>query len=89
VETLTPRVQERLKRVAPKAAADIVEVGPVEAGQPRSRKALLIAGLLVIVGLGMWRSLRTSPEDALSPAPFQEPGAADFDSDPDLAAGRI
>ncbi|WP_258803762.1 hypothetical protein [Pseudarthrobacter sp. NS4] len=89
VETLTPRVQERLKRVAPKAAAEIVDLGQVEGAQPRSRKAWWIAGLLVIVGVGLWRSLRTSPEDALSPAPFQEPGGADFDSDPDLAAGRI
>ncbi len=85
VETLTPRVQERLKRVAPKVPADIVDPGPVQAG----RKAWWVAGLVAIVGLGVWRSLRTPAKEGLSSSPVQEAGGADFEGDADLAAGRM
>jgi len=88
VETLTPRVQERLKRVAPKVHAGIVDSGPVEAARPASRKAWWIAGLLVVAGLGILRSLRRLSEEPVSSAAAQTPEAADVDA-PDLAAGRI
>ncbi|WP_258805766.1 hypothetical protein [Pseudarthrobacter sp. NS4] len=89
VETLTPRVQERLKRVAPQAAVVIVDPGPAETGRPASRKVWWIAGLLAIVGLGAWRSLRTPAVEPMPTAPAQEPVATEVDADPDLAAGRI
>jgi uncharacterized membrane protein len=88
VETLTPRVQERLKRVAPKAYASIVDPDLVEAGRPASRKAWWIAGLLVVAGLGILRSLRRLSEEPVSSPTDQTPEAADVDA-PDLAAGRI
>ena len=93
VETLTPRVQERLKRVAPKAYAGVVDSGPVDSGpveaaRPASRKAWWIAGLLVVAGLGILRSLRRLSEEPVSSAAAQTPEAADVDA-PDLAAGRI
>lgn len=89
VETLTPRVQERLQRVAPKVPADILDSSPVSAGRPVVQKTWWIAGLLAIVGLVMWRSLRTPGEERTSPVPVQEAERADFEGDADLAAGRM
>lgn len=86
VETLTPQVQERLKRVAPKAYAGIVDPDPVDAARPAPRKAWWIAGLLVVAGLGILRSLRRLSEEPM--ASGQDTGAEESDA-PDLAAGRI
>lgn len=88
VETLTPRVQERLKLMAPKVSADIVGPDPVEAGGRASRKAWWVAGLLVIVGLGIFRSLKRVSDVPMSSTNGQAPEATDVDA-PDLAAGRI
>jgi hypothetical protein len=88
VETLTPRVQERLKRLAPKGYSGVVGSNPVEAGVRTSRKAWLVAGLLLIAGLGILRSLRRVSDVPVSSPNVQAPEAAEFDA-PDLAAGRI
>ncbi|ALV39912.1 hypothetical protein AU252_00995 [Pseudarthrobacter sulfonivorans] len=80
-----------MKRVAPKAAAEVTNRGPVQAGLPASRKWWLIAGLVAMVaaGVGVWRSLRTAAEEPMSSTPVQDPGGADFEGDADLTAGRM
>jgi hypothetical protein len=91
VETLTPRVQERLKRVGPKAAAEAATPVPVEAARAASRKWWWIGGLLALTtaGVGIWRSSQMSSEEPLASSTVQETGGTDPDADPDLAAGRM
>ena len=90
VETLTPRVQERLERVGPKAAAEVMEPVPVDAGRAASWKWWWIGGLLTMVaaGVGVWRSLQASEEEPVPSLNVQETGGADPDADPDLTSGR-
>ncbi|MFP5312542.1 MAG: hypothetical protein ACLGH7_09085, partial [Actinomycetes bacterium] len=65
METLTPRVQEQLKRVGPKAAAPI----PVQTGRPASRTWLWIGAFaaLVATGIAGWRTLQASREEESAP----------------------
>jgi hypothetical protein len=91
VETLTPRVQERLKRAGPKGAAQVLDPVPVEAGRPASRKWWGIGALLAMVaaGVGVWRSLQASGEEQVPSSTVKETGGAAPDADPDLVAGRM
>ncbi|RDV08590.1 hypothetical protein DXK94_18110 [Arthrobacter sp. RT-1] len=87
VETLTPRVREQLKRVGPKATAEV----PVEAGRSAARTLWWLGAMLLAAGagVGVWRSLQASGEESVPSLTVQETGSKSSDDDPELAAGRI
>lgn len=90
VETLTPRAQERLKHLGPKVTAATTEPVPVGTGRSAARKWWWIGGLLLVAaGGGAWRSLQVSKKEPVPSLTVQETSGADFDADPDLAAGRM